>query len=619
MRRGARSLRRTILIGVVFAAMLPFAPAHVAGEVAAAPTGAAGDPVIAAAGDIACDPADGDFNGGIGRNGDCEQAATAALISQINPDAVLPLGDNQYYCAGYSAFLQSYNLSWGQFLSKTYPAVGNHEYLTAGGTNGGTGCDASNAGAAGHYQYYSGAAKVGAPNELWYSYDVGAWHLIALNSNCSSAGGCGVTSPQGQWLAADLAAHPNQCSLAYWHIPLWSSGGRDSPNSASLTQQLYNAGVDVVLTGHDHTYERFAPQNAQGQADPANGIRAFVVGTGGANHTSFPVTAPNSEVRNSTTYGVLKLTLHSTSYDWEFVPVAGQSFTDAGSYACHNDGGTSPPGRRTTNQLGAWIPAGGTLKDSPAIVAPGVAGSASVFARGSDDAVWTGIYTSQWQGWTSLGGVTIAGPAASSRSSTTTDVFAVGTDNAVWWRSKSGGTWSTWTSLGGLTTAGPAAASWSNSRIDLFARGLDNQLWHRAYSGGSWSSWESLGGELTSAPAVASTGVGKLDVAARGTDGAAWVRSFGGSTWGSWVKVGGVLVGQPALATRTNNELDLFAVGTDGQLWNIIRDQQGWTGPFQLLGGLHAAPPGAALTTSAGVITIAGHGVDNQLWLNRAS
>ena len=604
-----RRLGRTILTGVVVAAVLPFVPAPVVGEVQ--PAIAAGDPVIAAAGDIACDPTNSNFNGGNGGTSSCAQAATAALLSQINPDAVLPLGDNQYYCGGYSAFVQSYNLHWGQFLSRTYPSVGNHEYLTSGGTD----CNAGNAGASGYYRYYSNAARVGASNQLYYSYDIGTWHLIALNSNCSSAGGCGASSPQGQWLAADLAAHRTACTLAYWHIPVWSSGGRNSSNMASITQTLYNAGVDVVLTSHDHTYERFAPQNAQGQADPARGIRAFVVGTGGANHTSFVSTMANSEVRNDKTFGVLKMTLHSNSYDWQFVPVAGQSFTDTGSQACHGSSAPAPP----TLSLGSWTAAGGSLKDSPAVVAPGVSGSAQVFARGADDAVWTGTYNNRWNGWTPLGGVTIASPAASSRGAGKLDVFAVGADNAVWWRSYSSGKWTDWSSLGGLTTDGLAAASWSSSRIDLFARGLDNQLWHRAYSAGKWGRWESLGGELTSAPAVTSTAAGKLDLAARGADGAAWVRSFSGSTWGQWRSVGGIIVGQPAIATRPAQGLDLFAVGIDGQLWNIVRDQQGWRGPFQLLGGLHAAAPGAALTTSAGVITIAGHGVDDQLWLNRGS
>ncbi len=293
------------------------------------PTPSSSDPTIVAAGDIACDPTDTNFNGGKGTSSECRQMYTSDVILDINPDAVLDLGDNQYYCGGFSAFLQSYDLSWGRVKGITHPAVGNHEYLTSGGT----GCDATNAGAAGYFKYFGNAA--GSPSQGYYSYDVGTWHLIALNSNCSSAGGCSSGSPQGTWLQADLVAHPNKCTLAYWHIPLWSSGGRASPNMAPITQILYDNNADLVLTGHDHDYERFAPQNPQGQLDTSRGIRAFVVGTGGANHTSFTTLFPNSEVRNDTTFGVLKLTLHPTGYDWKFVPEAGKTFTDSGTQACH--------------------------------------------------------------------------------------------------------------------------------------------------------------------------------------------------------------------------------------------------------------------------------------------
>ena len=285
--------------------------------------------VVAAAGDIACDPSDSSFNGGNGTSEECRQRWTANLITGMGADAVLPLGDNQYYCGGYNAFLQSYNLSWGGFRSITHPSVGNHEYLTSGGT----GCNAGNAGANGYFTYFGAAA--GQRGQGYYSYDIGSWHLIALNSNCSDAGGCSATSPQGQWLAADLAAHQATCTLAYWHIPLYSSGGRANENSRPFWRLLYDNNADLILSAHDHTYERFAPQTPNGAVDQARGIREFVVGTGGANHTSFVNTAANSEVRNSTTFGVLKLTLLPTSYAWQFVPEAGQAFIDAGTTSCH--------------------------------------------------------------------------------------------------------------------------------------------------------------------------------------------------------------------------------------------------------------------------------------------
>jgi chitodextrinase len=315
---------------------------------------AAGDPVIVAAGDIACDPSSSSFNGGNGTSNSCHQKATAAVIAGVNPAAVLDLGDNQYYCGGYSAFLQSYDLSWGAFKSITHPSIGNHEYLTSGGTD----CNSGNTGANGYFTYFGSAA--GARGQGYYSYDVGTWHLIALNSNCGDAGGCGTSSPQGKWLAADLAAHPATCTLAYWHIPLYSSGGRANQNSKTFWQLLYDNNADLILSAHDHTYERFAPQTPTGTVDQVRGIREFIVGSGGANHTSFVMTAANSEVRNSTAYGVLKLTLHPTSYDWTFAPEQGQTFTDSGTTACH--GATSDVVAPTVpSNLGANAVTGGRV------------------------------------------------------------------------------------------------------------------------------------------------------------------------------------------------------------------------------------------------------------------
>jgi chitodextrinase len=290
---------------------------------------AVGDPVIAAAGDIACDPTNSNFNGGNGSSSSCAQKATSDLLLGIAPAAVLNLGDNQYYCGGLPAYQQSYDPSWGRLKSITHPSVGNHEFLTSGGT----GCDASNAGATGYYSYFGSAA--GSKGQGYYSYDVGTWHLIALNSNCGDAGGCSATSPQGKWLENDLATHSNYCTLAYWHIPLYSSGGRANNNSKTFWTSLFNHDADLIISAHDHTYERFAPQDPNGNLNTTRGIREFIVGSGGANHTSFTTIFPNSEVRNSDTFGVLKLTLHPTSYDWQFMPVPGKTFTDSGTQACH--------------------------------------------------------------------------------------------------------------------------------------------------------------------------------------------------------------------------------------------------------------------------------------------
>ncbi len=280
----------------------------------------AADPVIAGAGDVACDPSLASFNGGLGGSTSCRQKYTSDLLLNMDPDAVFTLGDNQNEVGSLDQYLQAYDPSWGRVKAKTRPIPGNHDYLTSG--------------AAGYYTYFGAAAQD--PSKGYYSYNIGSWHLIVLNTQCSEVGGCGTGSPQETWLVNDLAANPTACTLAYWHIPLWSSGGRANSNSQVFMQDLYNANADVVLTGHDHDYERFAPQNPQGQLDTTRGIREFVVGTGGENHTSFTTTAANSQVANDTTFGVLALTLHATSYDWQFVPDTGSgTFTDSGTTACH--------------------------------------------------------------------------------------------------------------------------------------------------------------------------------------------------------------------------------------------------------------------------------------------
>jgi acid phosphatase type 7 len=274
--------------------------------------------VIAAAGDIACDPLSGTFNGGLGTATNCRQSYTADLLDGV--DAVLTLGDLQYENGAYEKFLLSYALSWGQWKDITYPALGNHEYLTAG--------------ALGYFTYFGAAA--GAPGEGWYSFDMAGWHLIALNSNCSAVGGCGPGSPQYQWLMADLAANRAECTLAYWHHPRFSSGNYGNSSAyQSFWQLLYDDGAEIVLAGHDHNYQRYAPQTPTGGRDDARGIREFVVGTGGKTHYAVSPTGTNREVANGDTYGVLKLTLRAGSYDWDFVPEAGKTFSDSGTGSCH--------------------------------------------------------------------------------------------------------------------------------------------------------------------------------------------------------------------------------------------------------------------------------------------
>ena len=274
---------------------------------------------IAAAGDIACDPGSRRFGNGLGTGFDCRQRATSDLLVGGGYEAVLALGDIQYEVGAVDAFEASYDASWGRVKSVTRPVPGNHEYHTAG--------------AAGYFEYFGAGA--GDPTKGYYSYELGNWHVVALNSNCEAIGGCDAGSAQERWLRADLAAHPSRCTLAYWHHPRYSSGRHGSDSSyVAFWQALVDADADLVLVGHDHDYERFAPQDAGGRRDLERGIREFVVGTGGKNLRPFTRVSPNSEARDATSLGVLELTLGADAYEWRFRAAVG-SFTDSGSASCH--------------------------------------------------------------------------------------------------------------------------------------------------------------------------------------------------------------------------------------------------------------------------------------------
>jgi len=255
---------------------------------------------------------------GAGDIADCETTtdeATATLLDAI-PGTVFTAGDNAYHDGTATDFANCYEPTWGRHKARTRPSPGNHDYLTSG--------------AAGYFAYFgpnAGPAGLG-----YYSYDLGDWHIISLNSEISKA----VGSPQEVWLRTDLAANTKQCTLAYWHKPLFSSGEHGSlPGSKPLWKALQQYNAEVVVVGHDHNYERFAPQDSIGVADPANGLRQLVVGTGGTELRAMNTPIANSEVQNSDTHGVLRFTLHSTGYEWEFIPVAGKTFTDSGSGSCH--------------------------------------------------------------------------------------------------------------------------------------------------------------------------------------------------------------------------------------------------------------------------------------------
>jgi hypothetical protein len=251
---------------------------------------------------------------------DTPAAKTALLIASRLADdktaAVLTLGDHTYPIGLISEFYDCYDKTWGLFKDRTRPVPGNHEYYTPE--------------AVGYYSYF---------NELndparhgYYSFDIGSWHVVAINSNLREA----AFSAQLTWLKNDLAQHSAKCTLAYWHHPMFSSGGHGNNSFLKEVWKLLDAAnAEVVLAGHDHNYERFAPQNADGRRDDTRGIREFVVGTGGARLTPLLFGKENSEVNNNNTFGVLKMVLKEDSYEWEFLPAAGSSFTDHGKGECH--------------------------------------------------------------------------------------------------------------------------------------------------------------------------------------------------------------------------------------------------------------------------------------------
>lgn len=270
---------------------------------------AAADPVLVGAGDIADCSTDAD-------------EATASLLDGI-PGTVFTLGDNAYPDGSPDDFQSCYRPTWGRHDDRTLPALGNHEYHTSD--------------AGGYFDYFD--PDPGARGEGWYSYDLGRWHIVVLNSNCSKVGGCGAGSPQAKWLTEDLAGNARPNVLAYWHHPRFSSGTHGGEaDVGTFWEILYAHGADVVLNGHDHDYERFDPQDPDGRADAEYGIRQFVVGTGGAPLRDRGSDAANSEVFSSS-HGVLKLVLRASSYEWRFVPIEGGSFTDTGSGQTH-----APPG-----------------------------------------------------------------------------------------------------------------------------------------------------------------------------------------------------------------------------------------------------------------------------------
>ncbi len=292
------------------------------------------DPVIAAVGDMVpgaathCSPAT------------CKQLQVSQLILDMHPTYFFALGDTQYEHGEYSDFLTYYDPSFGRLKAITRPAIGNHEYDDPAAKNDPT--------KAGYWDYFNGIGNfsgvAGDRDKGYYAFDVGTWRVYVLNTNCSQVGGCRAGSPQEKWLRADLAANPRECQLMYYHHPYVSSDTREFSyyeDQYALWQDFYQYGGDIVLTGHSHFYERYALMNPDRQADPTYGIREIIVGTGGSNVYAPGTPLPLTEAQNGDTYGALKMVLHPDSYDWQFVPIPGETFTDSGSQPCH---GAAPPG-----------------------------------------------------------------------------------------------------------------------------------------------------------------------------------------------------------------------------------------------------------------------------------
>jgi Bacterial Ig domain/Calcineurin-like phosphoesterase len=289
----------------------------------AAPAGARAETaVLLAAGDIASCTTEGD--------------ELTAQILDGQPGEIAVVGDASQTDGSAASFLDCYEPTWGRHKARSHPVPGNHEYRQPD--------------AAPYFAYFGAAA--GTPGEGWYSYEVGDWHVVALNSNCLFVG-CGKDSPQVEWLRADLAAHASSCVLAYWHHPRFSSGRElQLEDLQPFWDALYAGGAEIVLSGHDHIYERFAPQTAIGDPSPAFGIREFIVGTGGFSHSGLWPALPNSEVRDREAFGILKLTLTASGYGWEFLSAAGSTLADSGSGTCHG-----PPPETTPPTGGLVFPA----------------------------------------------------------------------------------------------------------------------------------------------------------------------------------------------------------------------------------------------------------------------
>jgi hypothetical protein len=313
-----RGMRIAVAYGAVAVLMAVVAIAWVAAGgrsvTPGPPVGAASPPIVAPPGAALLVGA-----GDISSCGNDHDELTARLVESFGDVPVFTTGDNAYERGSAAEFATCYDPTWGRFRARTHPIPGNHEYVTPG---------------AGPYFAYFGASA-GQAGRSWYGWDLNGWRIEMLDSNCEFAGGCDDGSPQLQWLKQDLAAHPARCTLAMWHHPRFSSGRHgDSTAVQPFWSTLAAAGADLILVGHDHSDERFAPLDVAGRRDAVNGMRQIVVGTGGKDLYEFVELHATSEAHASSTFGVLAVTLWPDRYEWHFLPSEGP-FTDQGTGVCH--------------------------------------------------------------------------------------------------------------------------------------------------------------------------------------------------------------------------------------------------------------------------------------------
>jgi uncharacterized repeat protein (TIGR01451 family) len=357
-----------------------------------------GDPVVAAVGDMACAPADSHFNGGAGTTSNCGEVRTAQQMeTDSSIDVLLGLGDYQYGCGTPAEFAQSYGPSWGFFNSVIDPSAGNHEYSTTTNSATGTPCPDPNTAGQDYFTYFGSRAHPATAGE--YSFNLGSWHLISLNANCSktNVGGCSSSSPQTQWLSADLAANSQPCVLAYWHQPRWTATSSNNSTYNAWWNLLYAAHADLVLNGHIHTYARFAPLTPAGAVDTTNGITEVIVGTGGESLQAASSAANPKPLNNQRLFGYLRMVLQPTGYTAAFVTSSGAT-KDSFSGTCHGAG--APPKPLTISQSASAesVQADSPVTHTVTVTNPGTADQTNVVVTDTPPAADMNVSASASQG-----------------------------------------------------------------------------------------------------------------------------------------------------------------------------------------------------------------------------